>query len=79
MSETKKSKDLHLIFPESLWQGVKKFAKSSGCSYTNVIYQAVFFFLFSRGLIDYEKPIVKIEPKRVPESIKFCDGDRCEV
>lgn len=81
MSE--ETKDLHLRFPINIWKAIKNYAKESGCSYTNVIYTAVFFFLYSRNLINIEKPSIEIENKRIlnkiPEAIKYCDGDKCEV
>jgi hypothetical protein len=66
-------KDLHLHFPESLWKGVKKYAEVTGMSYTNVIYNCVFFFLFTRNLIEVERPTVKVEKGRIIEELKYCD------
>lgn len=86
MTTTEDRKDLHLRFPQNIWDAIKKYAKESGCSYTNVIYTAVFFFLYTRNLITFEKTPIKFEEKRIinktqamPEELKFCDGDSCEV
>lgn len=47
---TKKALLLHL--PEDLFEIIKEFGKASGISYTNIIYNAIIWWLSSKGLLD---------------------------
>ena len=81
-------KELVLRLPEDIFAKIKNYKKTSGVSYTNCIYNAIIWWLFSKGLmtLDEIKGITKKEIKteavivnQMPEGVKFCDGDSCEI
>ena len=85
-----KRKEMTLRLPEDLFTVLKDFKKATSMSYTAQIINAIIWFYFSRGLLDLgwiktknakngkeKKEEININP--LPEGVKFCDGDRCEM
>jgi hypothetical protein len=84
-------KEMLIRLPEDLFSVMKDFKNVSGISYTNQIYSAVVWYYFQKGLLDLgwikdkhakngngkKKEVNKIEV--MDESLKFCDGDKCEM
>ena len=89
MSEDKKQ--LILRLPDDIFQRIKKYKDMSGVSYTNVIYNAIIWWLVMKGLMNLDdlkvsNPKKKIKIKKpTPDQLeqieanKFCDGDSCEL
>ena len=83
------TKEILLRFPEEIFNIIKKFKDISNVSYTNFIYNAVVWYCISKGLLSLEyvklngtKPKTKkeeIQANVLPEALKFCDGDKCEL
>ena len=90
VSKMTNKKEMLLRLPEDLFSVMKDVKIVSGVSYTNQIYTAITWFYFQRGLLDLgwitekhakngngKKKDIKIEV--MDESLKFCDGDSCEI
>lgn len=76
--------EILLRLPIDIFKILEDYKKMTGVSITNQIYEAVAWRLITKGLISLdefrEKETKKEEPiQQVPESIKYCDGDRCEI
>jgi len=90
ISKMSNRKELLLRLPEDLFSVMKDFKNTSGISYTNQIYNAIVWYYFQQGLLDLgwikrkhskngnnRKEKVKVQV--MDESLKFCDGDKCEI
>ena len=90
VSKMDDKKEMLLRLPEDLFAVMKDFKIVSGVSYTNQIYSAIVWYYFQKGLLDLgwlkdkhakngNSKREEIEIEIMDESLKFCDGDSCEI
>ena len=80
-------KPLLLNLPVPIHKILKDYKEVTGVNVTNQIYEAITSWLFLKKLINLESIALlngrghKVEEKveLMDESLKFCDGDSCEI
>ena len=83
-------KSILLNLPENIFEVMKDFKIASGMSYTNIMYNAITWWLTHKGLLDlsYIREKSKngslVRPEKIkinimPQGVKFCSKDGCEV
>lgn len=74
-------KDKLISFPEEMLQALDDYKKLTGIPATDYIRDTVARRMVTDGLIKLKTKTIVIEDRvtEVPEAIKFCDGDKCEV
>ena len=60
-----KKKELILRFPEVIFKKIKNYKDTSGVSYTNFIYNAVYWYMVMKGMIpiDYYNKLREVNKK----------------
>ena len=79
--------DIHLRLPDEIEQVIRTYAKKTGMSINSINYNALFWYFYTKGLIEWvkipittEKNIVKNEiTVTPPEGAMYCDSDKCEL
>lgn len=82
-------KGILLNLPEKIFEIMKDYKLASGMSYTNIMYNSIVWWLTHKGLLDLSyirnnnkggnKKVAVINPNPLPESLKFCSADGCEI
>lgn len=83
-------KSILLNLPEDIFEVMKDYKIASGMSYTNIMYNAITWWLVHKGLLDLsyirEKNKVNngieggnINLNPMPQEVKFCSADGCEI
>ena len=81
-------KAILLNLPEEIFDVMKDFKKVSGMSYTNIMYNAITWWLTNKGLLDLSYIREKnkngslIKPGNInimPPEVKFCSTEGCEI
>lgn len=80
-------KELVLRLPEHIFQVIKTHKEVSGVSYTNFIYNAVYWYMVCKKMISLPYSTdTKLFPANwkgdwntAPSEVMYCDSDKCEL
>lgn len=83
-------KSILLNLPEDIFEVMKDFKTASGMSYTNIMYNAITWWLVHKGLLDLsyireknkngddiKEPMINMNV--MPSGVKFCSTEECEI
>ena len=77
-------KEILLRIPDELFGIIKEFKEKTGVAYTNFIYNSIVWYCVSKKLLSFRfingyNKKEEVVRDSLPEELKFCDGDSCEV
>ena len=75
------TKELTLRLPDHIFKVIDEFKEASGVSYTNFIYNAIYWYCITKQLLPLQLNGKKNTSSHntLPNELKFCDGDKCQV
>ena len=86
MSEKEEKIPITIRLTKTVHEALIKYKKLTGMSVSSQIYASVSAWLFLKGLLtledvdsDYKNNKKKTVTEPLPEGVKYCDGDSCEI